>query len=202
MGSAKPSDPLIVAVAAVMPTSALLAALSATYPFPVVGPRDTGVVDDVVFEYSLLGDGFHEAGFGIGEARLDLILGDSPDPLEELMTGALALGRGDTPSQPLLWDPEDGGDYHWYLSRAGDRLHIRVHYKVSAPSERARAGRPRIVFEADCLVESFCRAVCDRAAEVIERYGPVRYAELNMGDPFPYGLLAGLQVAMARISAE
>ena len=42
MGSAKPSDPLIVAAVAVMQSSALPAAVSATYPFPVVGPRDTG----------------------------------------------------------------------------------------------------------------------------------------------------------------
>lgn len=155
-----------------------------------------------MFEYRLLGDGFYEASFGVGEARLDLVLGDSPDPLEEVMSAALTLARGDTPSQPLLWDPEDGGNYHWHLSRAGDRLHIRVHYKVSAPGGRGGAGRPTIVLEADCLVDSFCRAVFERAAEVIERYGPVRYKELNLGDPFPYGLLAGLQVALARVSGE
>ena len=85
-------------------------------------------VKPVVFEYRLTGAGWFEALFRVGDAQLDVTLGDQPQPLEELMRAALALARDEALPPQLLWDPEDGMSYRWDLRRQSEHVQIRVGY--------------------------------------------------------------------------
>ena len=158
-------------------------------------------MDPLAFEYRLIGDGFCDVFFRVGDAELDLHqLGDSPDPLEEVMRAALALARGEEPPR-VFWDPEDGGLFWWSIERSADQLHLRVDY-VDDQDHRRRGLVPDVPaapFVATMSVHRFCSLIAEGAARVIERYGSDRYRELWLS-PFPAELLRDLESAIASLA--
>ena len=154
-------------------------------------------MNDVVFEYRLTGAGFCEALFRVGVEQLDVSLGDQSDPLEELMSAALALAQGEDPSPQIIWDPEDGGLYRWRFARKGDRVRLRVDYVDSGDLRRRgpNADVPARPIDATCPVRAFCSAVANCATQVIAEYGPERYLELWFS-PFPFELLDELRASI------
>jgi hypothetical protein len=151
-------------------------------------------VSEIEFEYRLVGTGWSEARFAVGEEWVGLTASYLEDALGDLLLAVCLLVEGDT-STRASW-AEEPGEYRWLLDRSNGRLRLRIVALADIyDDEPDDAGK--LIFDASCDFHAFVAALASGARRVLEEHGEAGYRENWVDHPFPTARLLALEAAVA-----
>jgi hypothetical protein len=151
-------------------------------------------MSEIEFEYRLVGTGWSEARFAVGDQWVGLTASYLEDALGDLLLAVRLLVEGDT-SARASW-AEEPGEYRWLLDRSNGLVRVRIVALADiyddAPNE---AGE--LIFDESCDFRAFVAATASGARRVLEQHGETGYREKWVDHPFPTEHLLALEAAVA-----
>lgn len=145
---------------------------------------------EVALDFRLTGDGWSEATFRMGGARLALLAGYLTDALGDLVRAAVAVADGQA-TPIVIWDAEPN-QYRWYLQRSANAVEVRI----AGDDQWVDGDLGTTLLRSACTPVAFCSAVADAATEVLSRHGVDGYLDLWGQHPFPLAALEALKAAL------
>lgn len=137
----------------------------------------------VEFDYRLVGTGWSEARFVVGDAWVGLTASYLEDALGGLLGSLLMIALGDELLARCAWE-EEPGEYRWIFTRTGDRLRVQIlafdDVYDQSPDEK---GRP--LFDEESDTRSVIEAVAAGAERVLDEHGAAGYREKWVDHDFP-----------------
>lgn len=150
---------------------------------------------EVEFSYRLVGPGWSEARFAVGDQWVGLTASYLTDALGDLVAAVYDLIQG-SESAHVSWALEPG-EYRWLFARIGESVEVRIlsfdddyfdHAPEAIGDERLAASVP---------LAALARAIVAGANRVLEQYGETSYRERWIEHPFPTATLTDLETALA-----
>ncbi len=146
----------------------------------------------VEFDYRLVGTGWSEARFAVGEEWVGLTASYLDDALGDLLLAVRRLIEGDDEAR-ASW-AEEPGEYRWLFSRAGDQVRVRV---LSFPGlwSDAADSEGEALIDVTCSLEDLIEGIAAGARRVLESHGEEGYREKWVDHDFPLEHLEALEAA-------
>lgn len=146
----------------------------------------------VEFDYRLVGTGWSEARFAVGDAWVGLTASYLDDALGDLLLAARLLVEGDTTAS-ASW-AEEPGEYRWIMERSGPKVRVRI---VGFPElwSDAPLEEGEVLLDASCELRELLTALAAGARQVLDAHGEAGYREKWVDHAFPLEHLEALEAA-------
>lgn len=149
---------------------------------------------EVQFTYRLVGPGWSEGRFAIGDRWVGLDASYLTDALGDLLRAVYGLVQGDA-SARVSWALEPG-EIRWLFARSGSSVAVRVLSFSDDYLDQPADDLGEDEIDGTVPLRSLAEAVAAGARAVLEEHGESGYKERWIEHPFPTATLAELELAL------
>jgi hypothetical protein len=143
--------------------------------------------------YRLVGYGWAECDIECGETRATVTASYLSDALDSLCAAIVALLRGDVEATATF--AEEPGEYQWtFRTTSPGLVRVRIDFLGIDLLDRPRE---RIVFDAECALHLFARALLSELQRIVRELGSEGYREKWVDHEFPAERLVQLETLLA-----